>query len=298
MFGIKKMGIVALGVTIVVTGSGVTGHADTALKTKPAVASAKTVKKAHPFQVTDRTVKVYQVKSSNKKVVKVFKLKKHAVVKVGARVKALNGHRIKIQNKKLPKSQIFVTQAKQFTFNTKTQNLTSAQHAQVLKTSKQWAKKLTTPQKKAIYNYTSDGYKDINGYLRGLQPATPKLKREVGKIDRGLNRFKMPLAVTVWRGTSMQSVKYGVKNGQLKLGALYSDKAYMSTSLDLGIAEEFNNDTILKIQLPTGKHGAAIAPLSDYQSEDEFLVKHGAKLIVTGISPSKYRTIVTMNFVN
>ncbi|WP_165964712.1 ADP-ribosyltransferase [Periweissella cryptocerci] len=293
MNGMKKFGITTLGVATLAMGVGVSVHADGMSQAN----LGKAVKKGHKLQVTAKTIKVYQVKKSNQKVVKTFKLSKNSVVKVGAKVKALNGHRIIIKSKTLKASQMYVTPAKQFTYDTKTTNLTAKQHALVLQASHKWAKKLTKPQKKAIYHYTSDGYKDINSYLRNLIPGTKQVKGEVGKIDRGLNKFAMPLNVTVWRGTSVQSIGYGVKGGQIKVGARYSDQAYMSTSFDREIANSFNSDAILKIQLPAGKYGAAIAPLSDYQSEDEFLVKHGAKMIVTGVDKKKSKTVVTLNFV-
>jgi hypothetical protein len=175
--------------------------------------------------------------------------------------------------------------------------LTDAQHQQVYATSEKWIKTLTKPQKKAIYNYTSVGYKDINSSLRGLMQPTTKVSREVGKIDRGLKTFNMPYNVTVWRGTSLQSIGYGVQGSVLKVGAHYSDGAYMSTSFNSDIARSFNADAIIKLQLPAGKFGAAIAPLSDFHSEDEFLVKHGEKLIITGITKSHNKTIVTMNLI-
>jgi hypothetical protein len=151
------------------------------------------------------------------------------------------------------------------------------------KYSKKWAKKLTTSQVSAINGY-SKNYGDMNNWLRGLDKKASKgTKTEIKRIDAAMKRFKNPRATMVWRGLSTEGFEAGL-TGELKVGATYKDKGYMSATFDQEIAKKYATGVILQISLPKGKStGAYIGNISSWKIEKEFLIKHGSTFKVTQI---------------
>jgi hypothetical protein len=164
--------------------------------------------------------------------------------------------------------------------------------------SKVWAKQLNSKQVAAINEY-SKNYGDMNNWLRGLdKKASKTTKAEIKQIDQAFKKFKNPKQTTVWRGLSTDGFMAGLKADKLKVGAVYQDKGYMSTTFDQEIALKYGTGIVLEITLPKGKStGAYIGNLSDWKIEKEYLIKHGSQFKVTGISDLGDNKLVSLTYV-
>jgi hypothetical protein len=197
--------------------------------------------------------------------------------------------RIRTLTYKTTKTFKYVTSAKNFTYSnkpiTESGNLLGAFYDQ----GTVWGKQISKSQKKAIYNYTNQSYKDINGYLRKYKTLTPqqtvKVKKDIIKIDSALNKFTMNNPMTTYRGSLLPVLNEAVKGGKLQVGATVKDPAYLSTSTTNYVVKNlFKTSVIMQLNFPQpGKYGAYISSISDYPSEQEFLVRRGQKFVVTGI---------------
>ncbi|MCK8606867.1 ADP-ribosyltransferase [Apilactobacillus ozensis] len=153
--------------------------------------------------------------------------------------------------------------------------------------SKKWHKTLNKDEVKAVGHYTSDGYQDVNKYLRNPGNKTSdKVKKEANNITTATSKFNSPDNLTLYRGISEEGLKASLNNQPLIVGAKYFDKGFSSTSLSRSIGEGFGN-VLLKINIPLGNHGAYIAPFSKHKNEQEFLLNPGTKMIVTNIENKK-----------
>lgn len=247
------------------------------------------------LSVTNKSISVDVVDKKSLDVLRSFTLKANRVVEIKKDIPKLSGKQIIIKKKTQPTGTIFVTQEKKYTYSNKTKSMPAAQRNRFDRFEKKWNKTLTTNQRKSLKDYTRSGYVDINRTLRGLQPTSPKIDNRIKAIDHALLKFKSPYDFTVWRGTELKNFKYGLKNGKLAIGASYSDKGYLSTSLVRAGTIGFGYDALIRIQTPAGNYGAPVYKLSPYENEEEYLLKRGTKFVVTGIKKEKHRTVITIN---
>lgn len=245
--------------------------------------------------VTNKAISVDVVDKKSLAVLRSFTLKPNRVVEVKKDIRELDGKQIIIKKKRQPEGTIFVTHEKKYTYSNKTTSMSTTQRRHFNRLEKTWNKKLTANQRKSVQDYTRSGFVDINGVLRGLTPATPKIDNRILAIDHALAKFQNPYYFSVWRGTNVKTFKYGLKNGTLAIGANYSDKGYLSTSLDCSGTIGFGYDALIRIQTPSGNYGAPVYKLSPYENEQEYLLQRGTKFIVTGIKKEKNRTVITIN---
>lgn len=247
------------------------------------------------LSVTNKSISVDVVDKKSLDVLRSFTLKPNRVIEIKKDIPKLNGKQIIIKKKTQPTGTIFVTQEKKYTYSNKTKSMPAAQRNRFDRFEKNWNKALTTNQRKSLKDYTRSGYVDINKTLRGLQSSSPKIDNRIKAIDHALVKFENPYNFTVWRGTELKTFKYGLKDGKLKIGANYSDKGYLSTSLVRSGTIGFGYDALIRIQTPVGNYGAPVYKLSPYENEEEYLLKRGTKFIVTGIKKETYRTVITIN---
>lgn len=158
--------------------------------------------------------------------------------------------------------------------------------------SKKWAKGLSKSDIKAIRYYTNKGYDQINTTLRTpTTKATKKVMTSIAQINSSIARFNLTKPLTVYRGTSLTGLKKSLANQSIKVGRSYRDPAYSSCTLSQMIALGFSKQhVVLKINLPAGKHGAYIDPISTNIGEKEYLLKSGTKMIVTKVQKGKSTT--------
>lgn len=246
------------------------------------------------LSVTNQPITVQIVRKKSHTVVRSFTLKANKVVTFKKQIEPL-GTQIVIRHKTEPTGTIFVTKAEKFTYTNKVTALTAKQKKHLDQLEKTWHEQLTTNQKKSLKDYTASGFIAINGALRGLSAATPATDNRIKAIDHAIAKFKHPYKVTLWRGTKVKTFKYGLEKGKLYIGARYSDKGYLSTSLIKDGIIGFGTNAIVKIQIQKGAPTAPLYKISNYENEQEMLLKHDTKFVVTGIKKTDDCTWITVN---
>ncbi|WP_282804057.1 ADP-ribosyltransferase [Secundilactobacillus kimchicus] len=160
--------------------------------------------------------------------------------------------------------------------------ITEIQKNELTKSGIIWSKHLNKTQKRAVHYYTGDGYTTINNALRNGS-CSPKTAKKIKALRSALWKFNLHKPLTVYRGIDWRGLKLSLSNHPVKVGAQYCDKAFSSTSLSYGVASEFGNKVLLKINVPIGRHGAYLDSISKNKGEKEYLLNPGTKMIVTRI---------------
>lgn len=180
--------------------------------------------------------------------------------------------------------------------------------AKTYTTESGWINSLTAGERNAVEAYVNDhattGYTDINDTLRegkyrkgyraptkdGWQKASDlrleDATKAVENLDTAIAKFTLTSDKTVWRGLSesMMSEEFQKKLDSLKPGSILTDKAYTSTAVTKSGTAEFGYSYIMKIKVPAGTgRGIYTRKLSDYQSENELLLKRDAQFMVTKV---------------
>jgi len=120
-----------------------------------------------------------------------------------------------------------------------------------------WRKDLTDDQRNSLQNYQIDTYKGINYYLRtGKELPDTKLPKEFMKphidlIDQSVSK-KLKEPLQVYRAFNDPAISKILESGDInKLkGMVYSDKAYMSTTLDRRVTDSFLRDLMVAGKIP------------------------------------------------
>lgn len=142
-----------------------------------------------------------------------------------------------------------------------------------------------------LHHYALWGYTEINQYLRGLKPTrelpcgkiiNPPIKEVEDKIYSMEHEYdKLPyLSSTpvLYRGLNKKVVN------SLKIGSVYSDKAYMSVSPDLEVAKTFSKaKQLFKIFLYNNSKNVKDITAYNFLNETEYLIKPNTKFVVTNI---------------
>lgn len=157
-----------------------------------------------------------------------------------------------------------------------------------------------------VYDYTTENYEGMNPYLRGVDPLSPEQQFTLGaeaidqmtdaqrssweerisNTDDGLAALPPYRAdpadatSTTWRGMHASDELLA----QLEFGDLFEDPAYLSTSTDPQIAEDFalssdpsKTPTMLSIE---GYDGVDVSQISRYTDEAEILFPRGSRFQV------------------
>ena len=144
---------------------------------------------------------------------------------------------------------------------------------------------LSDAERKAVRQYTTEDYKEINSRLRASTPAAGGKSPLVKAIDAAMARSSMPENVVTWRGAG-RTLGAQIKAGAIGVGDVMEDRAFMSTSIIKKKALDFNATTdtaVLKIRVPEGARGMYVDDISDSRGEYELLLPRGTRLHVRGI---------------
>jgi hypothetical protein len=153
--------------------------------------------------------------------------------------------------------------------------------------SKKQVDKLTWGQKGSLATYTETLHSEaINDGLRNGQ-VPERYARDVEQIDKAIDKSKVPDSIVVYKG-----VRNGPADG-FPIGSEIRSKAYLSTSLNRDTAANFTTDlrgstyargkNILEVEVPQGSHGLFMSTLSQVGDENEVLLPHGSRMVVTGV---------------
>lgn len=159
---------------------------------------------------------------------------------------------------------------------------------------------------KGVYDYTTESYQGMNPYLRDLDPLSPQQQSILGadsidnmsaeqrvaweeriqRTDDGLAALP-PYRIdptdatsTTWRGLHASDHLLA----QLEGGAIFNDPAYLSTSINSAVAEQFAltadpklTPAVLYVE---GYDGVDVSALSRYTDEAEILFPRGSEFEV------------------
>ncbi len=130
-----------------------------------------------------------------------------------------------------------------------------------------YVNELSDKTKQAIAYYTDDGYDKINNYMRYPSGKyVSQVHDSIKLIDKAFeNSPPLTQDVVVYRGI----------RSSYQIEGEFVEKAFTSTSVNLSIALEFNNNSkccIFKINVPKGKKVLPLVNCSENASELEVLL--------------------------
>jgi hypothetical protein len=149
---------------------------------------------------------------------------------------------------------------------------------------------------KTVKWYQHNGYNTLNAILRSGKPA-PSWSTELSTVDKAISTAA-PLkeAIVVHRG--MTKVPEGLKEG-----AVIHDKAYVSTTTDAKIAQDFAGKSPggceFRITLPKGHRVLSMEHATkskQFSREKEVLLPRNAQFRVTKVEKSGDRTIAHLEY--
>ena len=136
-------------------------------------------------------------------------------------------------------------------------------------------KKLNEEQRNALYNYTADGYTDINGQLRGYYDNTENVQKEIRYIDEAMEQSPLKEDIWVTRGVGLSTLSkflglkeqgysdiQDVEDLDSLIGLQPTDKGYLSCSANK--TGGFGENVRLNIFVPKGIHAIYLAPISHF----------------------------------
>jgi hypothetical protein len=150
---------------------------------------------------------------------------------------------------------------------------------------------LSSETKKAIQYYTDDGYDKINNYLRhGGEKYIQQVYNSVKLIDQAFkNAPPLTQDVVTFRGIK----------SSYEIESEFIEKAYTSSTVDLSIALEFNNNSkccIFKIHVSKGTRVLPLVDCSENASELEVLLPRSSKfkIISTTFDETNNRNVINL----
>lgn len=117
--------------------------------------------------------------------------------------------------------------------------------------------------------------------------SEPKLQADIDALNNFIDTYDFKMERQIYHGFSPDMVSiYQVE--KLKPGSTFSFPSITSTTLEEDISVGFNGAGVFVIS--NKKHGAPIAPLSEYPSEQEILINKKAKYKVTNIDSTSFES--------
>ena len=153
------------------------------------------------------------------------------------------------------------------------------------KQSEAWGQSLSGEEKQAFSSYTGGMYSKINNHMRGKTKGEPHeiVVETANHIQDALKRAPTaPPPDLVWRGVLGNTAQVYAK---LNTGDVIEMGGFQSTSIDPFKALEWGH-TLLEIK-PV--RGAFIKSLSQSSAENEYMLEHGAKYTVRGVTAIKIK---------
>ena len=164
-------------------------------------------------------------------------------------------------------------------------------------TSRTWR---SGEDKRALRDYTMDGYEDLNravGNAKGdLSKVDPGLLERVRMLDRATTFGLLKTRATLYRSVNAERL-----GGDLDsmVGKVITDHTFASTSTSPEIAERFarenKNRSIMRISTSAETRGAWLdgdTELTTHPRESEYLLPRGSKFKVTNVRKVAGRAII------
>lgn len=139
-----------------------------------------------------------------------------------------------------------------------------------------WGNSLTDEELAAINRYEVD-YSDINDPLRNGEGVPNNWRDDVRNLDNALNRGRVQQDIIVYRDLRQSPLD------NLRPGQTYTEKGYVSTSLDKDLGFVDGRTTSVQIRVPKGAKGGYLPSKSDakkYVSQKELLLARNTKFRV------------------
>lgn len=143
-------------------------------------------------------------------------------------------------------------------------------------------------EKRAIQEYTSESYQEINSYLykghdEGVTADQDQYLNDIiSSLDSAFENTEAPFPYSVYSGLSS---RYSPE--KIKPGNEYIFRGYLSTSLSYGTAIDSFADAdmsdkpvVLQIEISKGQKSIYVDPISVHQGEGETLLPRGSKIKV------------------
>ena len=175
----------------------------------------------------------------------------------------------------------------------------------------QWRSGLSWDEQDAINRYTADSdptneryksgnFQEINSALRsgkGLDEMPKDLAEQIRSMDSAIEKSELNEPIIVNRKSSADLL-YGLTDPdeimELFGGKVLQDPAFLSTSA-ANKGSLIDGEIIYRIAVPAGKgRGAFLDPMSEYQGENEFLLKRDTKLVVMNAYKEGDKTVVEL----
>lgn len=149
---------------------------------------------------------------------------------------------------------------------------------------------LTSAEKSAVMTYRGETFQDINGALRaGELNLSPRLEDLKNNLDSAIAKSITTSDQVVYRGMDLRD--YQVKDlGLDRPGTTFTDKAFMSTTEDAKVANDFGG-TKIEIAIPKGSPALNVGSFSNYgskQHEYEVLLPRNTSLEVISSTKNGY----------
>ena len=143
-----------------------------------------------------------------------------------------------------------------------------------------WKAALGDDRELALEQYASSAYSQINHYLRFKDfELDAGGVRRLQLLDSALDSARMPESVTAYRGFYSQ---WYIENFDRLTGTIVTDEAFVSTSLDPAIAENFSRagfgSIFAEVRIPESAKAAYISHI--YSNEAEILIARGTQFRV------------------
>lgn len=154
-----------------------------------------------------------------------------------------------------------------------------------------WAGGLSEQHEAAVQAYTGTEYMAVNDHLRGFGDDE-EAARLVKHLDAAIKKAPpAPDDLVVYRGVA----RLDDAELDFKVGQTFTDKAYMSTSMNRDVAQGFldgDKTALLEIKVPKGTRGAYVDMVSDHDNEQEFLLPRATKLKIVAIKGKGSKAVI------
>ena len=134
-----------------------------------------------------------------------------------------------------------------------------------------WVEGLDSSENEALHTYTSMSYIQMNNQLRtGMDMG---FGDQINEATAALKKVKTPFAFTAVRNVHFDGADALWKQFQDKKSKTFVDPAFVSTSTNNISKYDGGESTVMiKIHVPKGAHGGYVHDISDFPSENEFLL--------------------------
>lgn len=138
-----------------------------------------------------------------------------------------------------------------------------------------------------LYLYTGNLYLPYNRFLRGQIKPNKKqaniYSKDIETIKNEISKFELYENIIVYRYTYKTHFKKLFENSTPKVGEIFIEKGFASTTLVKSLLEDFAKKhrykCLLKMYLPKGTKGVYIK-FNDCLNEQEFLLPPNAKFVL------------------